>query len=245
MLKMRAVILAAGKGTRMGALTKSVPKPMIPVNGKPVVEHIIRRMIAGGVTDFVLVTKYLAEQVVDYFGDGSRFGARIEYVDQIDKYGTGAAFLSARDLSHGEPVMMTYADVLTSTRTYAEAIRIFREKGGEGVITLNWVDDPCAGGAVIVGGDGRVTEVIEKPPKGEVPSNWNSAGILVFGPVVFEYLERLTPSARGEYELPDAVNAMIGDGLSIYPSYLEGDWMDVGTVEAIAVAEKMLAREDG
>ena len=140
--------------------------------------------------------------------------------------------------------MMTYADVLTTTRVYAQAIRVFGETGGEGVITLNWVDDPCTGGAVIVDEDGRVTRVIEKPPKGQIPSHWNSAGILVFKPVVFDYLARLEPSARGEYELPDAVNAMLADGLSVYPSYLEGDWMDVGTVEAIAVAEAMLSREE-
>lgn len=242
---MRAVILAAGKGTRMGALTKDTPKPMILVNGKPVVEHVIRRMIAGGVTDFVLVTKYLAERIMDYFGDGSALGARIEYVEQISNYGTGAALLSARDLARGEPVMMTYADILTSTRTYANAIRIFREKGGKGVVTLNWVEDPCTGAAVIVDGEGRVSAIIEKPPKGESPSNWNSAGIFAFDPLVFDYLERLAPSPRGEYELPDAINSMIADGLALYPSYLEGDWLDVGTVEAIGVAEKMLARGDG
>ena len=242
---MRAVILAAGKGTRMGALTKDTPKPMLLVNGKPVVEHIMRRMMAGGVTDFVLVTKYLAERIVDYFGDGSALGTRIEYVEQISNYGTGAALLSAKELSRGEPVMMTYADILTSTRTYANAIRVFREKGGNGVITLNWVADPCHGGAVIVGDDGRVMAVIEKPPEGQVPSNWNSAGIFAFDSLIFDYLERLAPSPRGEYELPDAMNSMIADGLALYPSYLEGDWLDVGTVEAIGVAEKMLAREDG
>jgi len=242
---MRAVILAAGKGTRMGALTKDTPKPMILVNGKPTVEHVIRRMIAGGVTDFVLVTKYLAERIMDYFGDGSALGTRIEYVEQIDKYGTGAALLSAKELARGEPVMMTFADVIVSTRTYAQAIRIFHEKGGAGVITLNWVEDPCTGAAVIVDGEGRITKVIEKPPKGQAPSNWNSAGIFAFDSLVFDYLERLAPSPRGEYELPDAMNSMIADGLALYPSYLEGDWLDVGTVEAIAVAEKMLAREDG
>ena len=109
---MKAVILAAGKGTRMGALTKHTPKPMIHVSGKPVLEHIIRRMMTSGVTDFVLVTKYLAEQIEAYFGDGRDFGTRIEYVEQIDKYGTGAALLSAKDLALGEPVMMTFADVI-------------------------------------------------------------------------------------------------------------------------------------
>lgn len=226
----------------MGALTEDTPKPMIPVLGKPVVEHVMRRMIAAGVTDFVLVTKYLAEKVVDYFGDGSAFGTRIEYVGQHDRYGTGAALLCARELACGEPVMMTFADVIASTRTYAEAIRIFREKGGEGVITLNWVADPCNGGAVIVDGDGRVTKIIEKPPKGEVPSNWNSSGVFVFDPAVFDYLERLTPSSRGEYDLADAMTTMLADGLVLHPSYLEGDWLDVGSIEAVRAAENMLSR---
>jgi len=239
----RAVILAAGKGTRMGALTRDIPKPMIRVLGKPVVEHIMRRMMAAGVTDFVLVTRYLADKIAGYFGDGGRLGARIEYVDQIDKYGTGAALLCAKELARGEPVMMTYADVITSSPTYAQAIRIFRKKGGAGVVTLNWVDDPCTGGAVLVDGDGRITRFIEKPPAGEVPSNWNCSGIFVFAPVIFGYLERLRPSWRGEYELADAMNAMIADGLALHPSYLKGDWLDVGSAAALEVAENMLRPE--
>lgn len=240
---MRAVVLAAGRGTRMGALTENTPKPMILVNGKPIVEHVMRRMMAGGVTDFVLVTKYLAHKVEEYFGDGRTFGTRIEYVQQTDKYGTGAALLAAKELACGEPVMMAFADVLVETETYAKAIRIFNETGGAGIITLNWVEDPYKGGAVMVDSSGLISDIIEKPPKGQIPSNWNSAGIFVFQNVIFDYLGRLAPSARGEYELPDAVNVMIADGLEVYPSYLEGQWLDVGTVEAVAAAEEMLARE--
>jgi dTDP-glucose pyrophosphorylase len=136
---------------------------------------------------------------------------------------------------------MVFADVIVETHIYANAIRIFNETGGAGVVTLNWVDDPCHGGAVLVDEQNKITGVIEKPPKGQIPSNWNSAGIFVFAPVIFDYLERLTPSARGEYELPDAMNAMIADGLQLYPSYLDGQWLDVGTIEAVAVAERMLA----
>ena len=240
---MRAVVLAAGRGTRMGSLTQNTPKPMILINGKPIIEHVMRRMMAGGVTDFVMVTKYLAHKIEEYFGDGHAFGTRIEYVQQTDKYGTGAALLAAKDLARGAPVMMAFADVLVETKTYAKAIRIFDDTGGAGLITLNWVDDPYKGGAVMVASNGLITDIIEKPPKGQVPSNWNSAGIFVFQNIIFDYLERLSPSARGEYELPDAVNSMISDGLQVYPSYLEGQWLDVGTVQAVAVAEKMLAGE--
>lgn len=237
---MKAVILAAGKGTRMGDLTRDVPKPMIPVLGKPVVEHIMLRMMAGGVTEFVLVTKYLAEQIRGHFGDGGRLGAPVSYADQTDKYGTGAALLSARELVGDDPFMMTFADVITSTATYADAIRTHFEKGGAGVVAVNWVDDPYTGAAVVLNDDGHIDRIIEKPPKGSSPSNWNSSGIFVFSPVIFDYLEKLEPSWRNEYELADAMTAMISDGLALYPSYLQGDWLDVGSAEAIKDAEAML-----
>lgn len=237
---MKAVILAAGRGTRMGELTRDLPKPMIPVLGKPVLEHILRRMIAAGITDFVLVVKHLANTICDYFGDGSCLGVRIEYVDQIDRYGTGAAYLSAKERVGSEVSLLTFADVIVSPSTYAEAGRLFGQKDGVGVVTVNRVDDPHTGAAVLIGSEGRIERVIEKPPKGRYPSNWNSSGVFVFSPVVFDYLERLEPSWRNEYELADAQNLMIADGLAIYPSYLKGDWLDVGSPAALKLAENIL-----
>ena len=240
---MKAVILAAGKGTRMGALTKDTPKPLIELAGRPMIEHIIGHLAACGVTHFILIVRYLGEKVRECLGDGSRLGVAIDYVRQSDRYGTGAALLEARDHVGHEPALMTYADILSSRENYAAVLNTFREKGGVGVITLNWVEDPCQGGAVEVSEDGRMLRIIEKPPKGLVPSHWNSAGIFVFDPIVFQYLESLKPSSRGEYELTDAMNAMINDGLAIHPYYLRGQWIDVGRPEDISAAEEMLAQE--
>ena len=241
---MKAVILAAGKGTRMGALTSDIPKPMIQVAGKPVIEHIIRRILDSGIREFVVVTRYLGNKIEEYLRDGSKLGASIEYVEQSDKYGTGAALLEAREQVANEPVLMTFADIITPAFNYSGALKTFQDTGGAAVITLNWVDDPYAGGAVDVGEDGLVRRITEKPPKGRVLSHWNSSGIFVFDPVVFEYLARLAPSARGEYELPDAGSAMIDDGLAVHPYYLRGPWIDVGTPQDVTDAEKMLL-EDG
>lgn len=237
---MKAVILAAGKGTRMGDLTKEVPKAMIQVAGKPVLEHIVRRMVAAGISDFVFVTKHLAGVIESYFGDGSQFGARIEYVEQTKGYGTGAALLAAKGVASDAPLMMTFADVITSTQTYTRALGLYMDLRGAGVMTLNWVDDPCTGAAVVVDDLETIEKVVEKPAVGARVSNWNASGIYVFDPVVFGYLEGLSPSWRGEYELADALNAMIGDGMLIHPSYLEGDWLDVGTLQALKLAERML-----
>ena len=227
----------------MGALTSDIPKPMIKVAGKPVIEHIIRRLVDSGMGELILVTRYLGNKIEDYLRDGSKLHARIEYVEQSDKYGTGAALLEARERVASEPVLMTWADVITPAFNYSGALETFQHRDGAAVITLNWVEDPCAGGAVHVGEDGLVQGIIEKPPKGRVPSHWNSSGIFVFDPLVFQYLARLTPSSRGEYELPDAVNAMIGDGLAVHPYYLRGPWIDVGRPQDVTSAEKMLLEE--
>ncbi len=237
---MKAVILAAGRGTRLGDLTRTIPKPMIQVAGKPVLEHIIRHIQRAGINDFVLVTRYLSEKVEGHFGDGAGMGAHIEYTRQSDAYGTGAALLAARGQAGGGDVLMCFGDVITSPECYRGVMDAFNEKRPAAVMTLNWMEDPWRGAAVMTDDDGRISEVIEKPPKGEVASHWNSAGIFAFDPLVFDYLERLEPSPRGEYELVDAFIEIIRDGLSVYPFYYDGPWKDVGTLEDIAIAEEML-----
>lgn len=240
---MKAVILAAGKGTRLGDLTRNTPKPMIQVAGKPVVEHVMNGIHKAGIEDFVLVTKYLSEKIEDYFGDGSRFGLRVHYVEQGDRYGTGAALLCARELAGDGPVMMTFADVVMSCRNYRGALDVYLDWRGGGVITLNEVPDPCTGADVKLNPDETVSRIIEKPAAGSAHSYMNSSGLFVFDPIIFDYLDRLTPSARGEYEVPDAINQMVEDGIIVRPYYLQGFWKDVGRVEDIAAATELLESE--
>jgi len=224
----------------MGALTQDIPKAMIPLLGAPAVEHVLRRLVMAGISEFVIVTRYLAERIESYLGDGSRLNASIRYVRQSDKYGTGQALLETREAVGDQTLMMTYGDILTPACNYSGALAVFDQTGTDAVVTLNEVPDPCRGGAVQVGEDGRVTGIIEKPPAGVVPSHWNSSGILVFKPIIFDYLERIGLSPRGELELPDAVNLMIADGLRVQPYYLRGPWIDVGRPEDIPEAERML-----
>lgn len=241
---MKAVILAAGKGTRLGDLTKDTPKPMIHVAGRPVVEHVMRRIQRAGVDDFVLVTKYLSEKVREYFGDGSRFGMRVEYVEQGEKYGTGAALACAREVASDGPVLMTFSDVVMSACNYDGALALYMDRRGGGVITVNEVPDPCRGADVQLSENDTVARIVEKPAPGSKSEYLNSSGLFVFDPVVFDYLDKLPPSPRGEYEMPDAMNMMAEDGIAIYPYYLEGFWKDVGTVEDLAIATGMIEGEE-
>lgn len=238
---MKTVILAAGKGTRLGDLTKNNPKPMIPVAGKPVVHYIIDQIRESGITDFALVVRYLQEKIEDYFGDGTSHGIRVAYIPQPDSYGTGSALLAAREFVGDDSVMMTFGDVVTDARSYAGVIDVFTNKECDGAIALNYIDDPWKGAAVLTDeGGNRVTRIVEKPKVGEAISHWMNSGIFAFKPSVFGYLEKLKPSPRGEYELPDAINAMIEDGLTIRPYFIKGPWQDVGTPEDLLKAEKIL-----
>lgn len=242
--QVKAIILAAGKGTRLKELTKDTPKPMIEVAGKPVCEHVMRRVQRAGIDDFVLVTKYLSHKVRDYFGDGSRFGMHVEYVEQGDDYGTGAAFLCARELAGGKPTLMTFSDVVMSTCNYDGALSVYMDRRGGGVITVNPIPDPCKGADVELNVEHTVARINEKPPAGTKTEYLNSSGLFVFDPILFDYLEKVEPSPRGEYEMPDAMNAMAADGIQIFAYYLQGYWKDVGTIEDLKIATELIEGEE-
>ncbi len=239
---MKSVILAAGKGTRLGALTKVTPKPLIPVAGKPVAEHIMTGMREAGINDFILITKHLEHLIKEYFGDGSKLGVNVSYITQPDgKYGTAAALECAENAVDGQPIMFGWGDIITAPQTYKAVAEIFARGDCDGVMSLNYMEDPSAGGAVYMTEDeSKVVKIAEKQPKEECTSHWNSAGIFVFKPIIFDYLRNLPPSARGEYEISDAINNLIADGAVIRPYFLKDIWCDVGTPQDIITAEKIL-----
>ncbi len=239
---MKCVILAAGKGTRLGVLTQTTPKPMLPLVGEPVMQHIIKRIARHGCQEFIIVVRYLAEAIQSHFGDGSQLGLDIKYATQPDVHGTGAALQSAEELVAVSPFVMTFGDILTSDDLYGKMVARINRGDCQAVTALKWVDDPYKGAAVLIDGDDMVQQIIEKPKQGTIPSHWMNAGIFAFQPTVFEYLRRLTPSPRGEYELPDAVNMMIADGLPVAAVRMEdAPWLDIGTPEDLATAERKLS----
>lgn len=236
----KAVILAAGRGTRLGSLTDDLPKPMLPLAGKPALENIILRIKCAGISDFIVVVKYRAEKIKEYFGDGSALGVRISYVPQGQHYGTAAALLAAKSQADGSPILMTYGDVITSEVNYSNAISLFSENRCMGVATINQVPDGYAGSSVSIGHHDRILRVIEKPAEGLARIHWNCAGIFVFQPSIFDYLGNLRPSERGEYDIADAMNDMTADDQVLLSCQLQGFWRDMGTLEGIADAERML-----
>jgi UDP-N-acetylglucosamine diphosphorylase / glucose-1-phosphate thymidylyltransferase / UDP-N-acetylgalactosamine diphosphorylase / glucosamine-1-phosphate N-acetyltransferase / galactosamine-1-phosphate N-acetyltransferase len=238
---LKAVILAAGKGTRMKDLAAARPKHLIPLDGKPVLEHVVTRLKEAGISEQVIVIGHLGAMIRDYFGDGSRFGIKIEYSVQEQLTGTGSALHAARAEASDGPFLTTFGDIVTPADTYRLLLREFQTAPSDALLLLNRVEDPYRGAAVYIEEAGRITQIVEKPPKGSSSTNWNQAGVFIFTPIIFEYIEKLAPSPRGEYELTQATAAMLGDGLNVRGCRLKGEWCDVGTPEDIAAAERIVS----
>ena len=236
---MKGVILAAGKGTRLRPLTETTPKPMLLLNERPMLDYVLHGFKAAGVTDVIVVTGYLAEQIEDHYGNGAAMGMNLSWRRQEQQLGTGHAVRLVRDFTGDSRFMLCWSDIMCDAENYA-ALAEFHHKGGyDASITLNEVDDPWEGAAVYTDGD-LVRDIIEKPPRGESATNYNNRGIFVLEPVIYEELDRLVADARGEYNVPDAVRALIRRGLRVGGMPMLGPSSDVGTHEALKQWEAYL-----
>lgn len=227
----QAVILAAGRGTRMRELTEELPKPMIPVRGRPILEHIVTGLAANGVTRFLIVVGYRKEVVMDYFGDGSRFGVSIDYVEQVKQDGTGRVVELGRDFTGPDPFVLSYGDILVSPESYAPLVEF---DGVDAKIAVKRDEDVRKGGAVFIDREGWVTDLIEKGGPDAPTSPYYNAGIYSFSAEIYRFTDRLRLSPRGEYELTDAIVDLVRSGRRMKAVELAGDWADVRDPEVLA-----------
>jgi dTDP-glucose pyrophosphorylase len=232
----KAVLLAAGRGTRMRELTDELPKPMIPVRGKPILLHIVEGLKAAGIERFLIVVGYRAEVVRDFFGDGSALGIHVEYVTQVVQDGTGRVVGLARDFAGADPFVLSYGDILVNPANYRRLTML--EPRQEGLLTVKRNEDVSKGGAVFVNDRFELTGLKEKPQPGEETSPWYNAGIYTFRQSIFDFADRLQPSRRGEYELTDAIPRLTEGGKIVQVIELEGDWADVRDPEVLAALNK-------
>jgi dTDP-glucose pyrophosphorylase len=215
----------------MGAITQEVPKPMLPVRGKPMMEHIMDRLAEAGIRSFLIVVGYQGELIEKHFG---RWRLPVEFLVQDPVNGTGSAAMLAKEFAGDEPFLLTFGDCLCDAAEYVRMRGILESHSQTAaVLAAKDIEDPWQG-AAIYEESGRITRIIEKPPKGTSTTSWGSAGFYGFRPVIFDYLARLTPSVRNEYEITSAFEMMLSDGLELRISPVLGDWRDVGRPEDLA-----------
>ena len=225
----------------MGNLTADIPKPMLPISGKPMLEYILIWMKEAGIEDIALIVSYRREVIKEYFGGGEKSGMNIRYIVQEVPDGTGSAVHLAKDFAGNEPFLLSWGDIITEPENYRRLIEDYRsDENVRGVLGLNRVDDPWQGAAVYLDENRVIERIIEKPPKGTSTTPFNSSGVMILHPVVFEYTAKIKPSPRGEYEYTSALYDMLRDGVKLKGLPLEGFWCDVGRPEDIAFVESYL-----
>lgn len=230
---MKAVILAAGKGTRMGELTATVPKPMKEVAGKPILEHIVRGLRdEADIRDIFIVTGWCGHVIRDYFGDGSKWQVSITYGEQVVQDGTGKAPELAKAWVARDKFLFTYGDILLDQPgDYKHLAEACRESG---VIAVKDGEDLTKGGAVVLDKEGFMIDLVEKG-SGPPPANaYYNAGIYIMPPEIFEFTARLEKSPRGEYEFTDALKAFVKAGARLRGVTLRGGWADVRDPSVLA-----------
>lgn len=232
----KAVLLAAGRGTRMRELTAELPKPMIEVRGKPVLQHIIEGLRDAGVREFLVIVGYRADVVQKFFGDGSGFNVRISYAHQVVQDGTGRVVDLARDFAGSSPFILSYGDILVEPQNYKRLVHLADDTGA--IISVKRDEDVSQGGAVFLNEQFELVDLREKPKPGEPTSPWYNAGLYAFRPTIFDFTARLQPSPRGEYELTDAIRDLARSGKKVQALELSGAWADVRDPEILARLNK-------
>lgn len=229
---MQVVILAAGRGTRMGPLTNTLPKPMLPVADRPIVAHVADAAIKAGASELVITVGYEADMIRRYFGDERR-GTPIRYAEQPDQRGTADALRAAAEFLDGEFAVLNGDNLYRST----DLADLFARVPAVGTYH---VDDPCSYGVLVADG-GVIRRVVEKPK--DPPANTINTGAYTFPEDALDLLN-VAPSERGELELTDVLERVI-ERNEVSPVPFE-EWMDVGRPwELLGANEKCLRELNG
>ena len=231
---MKAVILAGGRGKRLAPLTDTIPKAMILINGKPMLEIIFGQLKTIGVTEVVVVVHYLKNKIIGHFGNSFQ-GIKIHYVEQKEMNGTADAVLMAEHFVD-EAFMCIACDSLFDTALLKKIV----QHTSEGVITVCSVQDPSRFGVIETNGD-EVRRIVEKSL--HPPSNLANFSIYLFPVTIFDACKKISKSPRGEYEITDAIQYLIDQGTRF--EYEVGqEILDIGTLEQYERAQ-VLARKLG
>lgn len=225
---MKAVVLAAGEGVRLQPITSTRPKHLIKVGGKPILEHCLDALKASGIGEAVIVVHYMADAIRQYFGDGKKFGLKIEYVEQAAVLGTGNAAGVAEPYVNDE-FLLVYGDLLFSAEAVKSVINSHQAEKPTTTMAVIPVEKPESYGVVELEGEKRIKRIVEKPKPEEAPSNLANAGIYVFSTEIFAKIKETSASARGEWEITDAISLLLKENKVLLAVKLSrDDWLDIG-----------------
>ena len=223
----QAILLVGGLGTRLMPLTRTVPKPMLPIAGLPVTEHQLAMARRAGITSLVLATSYLSDVFTPYFGDGSHWGMKLQYAVEEEPLGTGGAIRNAAQLLDTDESIVIFNGDVVSSHDLSRQINLHESRDADVTLHLTRVDDARAYGCVPVDDEGRVIAFLEKMEK--PVANTINAGCYVFHPRVIQQIPVGKVVSIEREIFPDLVNR----GQVIYGMVEDSYWIDIGRPSAL------------
>ena len=224
---MRAIIMAAGKGERLRPITEWLPKPLLPIGGRPIIETLLTNLRQAGISQTIIIYGHLGETLRRFLGDGSRYGMELIFREQTERLGTAHAVMQAADLISAQDdaasshvrsgVMVMAGDTAFSFEHIGGLVQFHRASGADASLSLKRlpIERLAASSSVAIDAAGRITQIVEKPTPDTAPSDIASAPLYIYPPSLADYLTRVGLSVRNEYELPDVITMMIDDGLKV------------------------------
>ena len=238
MAPMKGVVLAAGKGSRLYPVTKAVAKPLLPLANRMTMEYAFDQFRDCGVGEVCIVVGENEDELRRALGDGASFGVRLSFARQSEPLGLAHAVRCAESFVARDDFLLYLGDELYG-QSLAPFVEHFRKAGAANLSLVKEVEDPRRFGVATVKG-GRIIKLVEKPAAPE--SRLAMAGTYVFGPQIWSVLPDLKPSARGEYEITDAIQLLIDRGEVVVPGLYEGEWFDTGTLPSFLAASRFLTQ---
>ena len=223
---MKAMILAAGVGSRLDPLTRAIPKPMVPIVNRPVIEHIVLDLKKHGFDDIRINVHYLGNVIEEGLGDGARLGVKISYAHEEKLWGDAGSVKRSESFFNGETFLVVGGDDISDI-DLSGLMTLHREKNAASTIATTLVEDPSQFGIVVTDDDGRITRFLEKPKGGDVFSKMANTGVYVFEPGVFDLIPPNTFYGFGNEVFPQ----LLAEGRPLYGFSTRSYWKDVGNLQ--------------
>lgn len=233
--KMNAVVLAAGKGVRLRPLTEKIPKVMVKVKGKPLLERVLSKLAEAGIGGFEIVVGYKREVIERHFG-AEFMGKQIEYLVQEEQLGTAHAIGMAKNFVHGH-FLVASGDVLAESSLFRKLATVDEFDGFDAKVVGRRVEDPWRYGVLVYEGE-ILKGIVEKPAYGEEPSNMINAGIYRFNEKIFGAIAKTRKSIRGEYEIVDSIKLLMRAGGKVGVVPYSGICLDIGDLDDLERANE-------
>jgi len=242
-VSMKGLIPAAGMGTRLEPITLAIPKELLMVGDKAIIEYVIDAMKMVGITEIAIVVGWRKHAILDYLGSGDRLGVKLTYVVQDKRDGLGKAVFSGEHIIGKEPFLVVLGDNFFHPKTFLKDILTFHnEVNADATIGVAKVGNPTRHGIIKPGENNKISDIVEKPSVDDAPSNLGCIGIYIFNSDIFDAIKKTKPGYNSEIQLTDAIKILIEEGKEVCFKEIEGKHIDVGTLEDLRMANDFLLK---